>query len=214
MERRFTQSQVQLRKSDTEGAPSGMRGTAPVFFDGTPETEFELWPGVFERTMPTAADGVLSRGDDVRGLKNHDRNLLLGRTASGTMTLSKTSRGIVFDVPALPDTTTGRDTAVELASGDLSGSSHSFTVARETWTREKRGDDDVEIREIHEFGSMFDVGPVTFPAYAGADAGVRMESDSTEARSSYEAWKQDTKPRTTSAREAHIRILEIETSQS
>src|SRR6185436_1642628 len=102
------------------------------FYDGTPETEYELWPEgngkkrAVERIMPTAFDEILSRGDDVSGLFNHDRNIVLGRTSAGTMKLEKYKRGLRYTIwPA--NTTRARDTAEDIRVGNVRGSSFSFS---------------------------------------------------------------------------------------
>jgi len=46
-----------------------------------------------ERIKPGAFDGAL-KDSDVRALKNHDPNLLLGRETAGTLELSANSRGL------------------------------------------------------------------------------------------------------------------------
>jgi HK97 family phage prohead protease len=40
-----------------------------------------------EKVMPGAFDKCLRAGADIRGLINHDPNLILGRTIAGTMTV-------------------------------------------------------------------------------------------------------------------------------
>jgi HK97 family phage prohead protease len=170
---------------DGEGDNKKIVGYAAVYYDGTPETEYELWPGVRERILPGAFDGVL--GNDVRGLFNHDVNQVLGRTTSGTCRLSVDSVGLRYEIEP-PDTQCGRDTKTVLARKDVTGSSFSFCTKTDRWTR---NDDGTEIRELVEIRQLFDVGPVTFPAYEATTAGVRAQRDSggvDEARACYDAW--------------------------
>lgn len=112
-----------------------------------------------ERVKEGAFDDVL--GDDVRCLKNHDPNLILGRTASGTLELKSNNIGLKFE-NEIPDTNTGRDTAEEIRRGDISGCSFSFTVAEDEWTY--FDDDRPSERTIVKIGKLFDVGPVVYPA--------------------------------------------------
>ncbi|GAF69242.1 unnamed protein product, partial [marine sediment metagenome] len=146
-------------------------GYAAVFYrKGDPATEYELWDGVVERVMPGAFDRALREKDDVRGLFNHDRTLLLGRTSSGTMRLSVDQVGLKYAID-VPDTQAGRDVIIVAERGDLSGSSFSFLPDDSggvLWREEEDGD----IRELHSV-KLYDVGPVTFPAYEGTTAGVR-----------------------------------------
>ena len=112
-----------------------------------------------ERVKEDAFDDVLE--DDVRCLKNHDPNLILGRTASGTLQLKSNSLGLKFEND-IPNTSTGRDTSEEIRRGDISGCSFSFTVEKDEW--EYFEDGRPAERTIVKIGKLFDVGPVVYPA--------------------------------------------------
>lgn len=119
--------------------------------------------GYFEEVIkPGAFKDVLS--NDVRALYNHDSNYVLGRTTSGTLTLEENNKGLKFTaIP--PDTQWARDLLTSIERGDVSQCSFSFTIAKggETWT--ETNDDKPALREITQIGRLYDVGPVTFPAY-------------------------------------------------
>lgn len=189
MERRFLpQPHAGISLRDDHGTQK-IVGVASVFFDGTRDTEFELWPGVFERIMPGTFDRA-SRADEpsVVALFNHNPTLLLGRTnrqaGEGTLRLSTDKVGLNYDVD-VADTTTSRDVVEHITRGDLEGSSFGFQVMGEDW----RTEDGVEIREITDV-RLFDVSPVTFPAYTATSTGVRDAAGAmAEARASYDAWK-------------------------
>ena len=203
IERRFVPEAVSLAKVETrEDGTKHIVGYGAVYYDGTPETEFPLWDNMVERILPGAFDRA-AREDDVRGLFNHDANMLLGRTPAGTMSLSVDERGLHYDIVA-PDTQAGRDVIISVERGDLTGSSFSFMVQEQVW----RMIDEVDIREIVAV-QLFDTGPVTFPAYEGTTTGVRAESDAAEARKACDAWKKGV-----AARMGHIqrqaRLREIE----
>ncbi|HEG42602.1 MAG TPA: HK97 family phage prohead protease, partial [Phycisphaerales bacterium] len=86
--------------------------------------------GFREKIRVGAFDDVLD--DDVRALKNHDPNLLLGRTRSGTLRLTANKTGLRFEVDT-PDTNVGRDTVEEIRRHDISGCSFGFIVDLEEW---------------------------------------------------------------------------------
>lgn len=67
--------------------------------------------------------------------------------------------------------------------GDINQSSFAFRVARdgERWYEDEDG---VVICEISRFSRLFDVSPVTYPAYTEADYGVRSMKAWLEARDS------------------------------
>jgi len=187
-ERRFTeQGRARVEARDTEGG-GVVVGYGAVFYDGTPETQYELWPGVVERIMP-GAFGRAVREDDVRVLFNHNPDNVLGRTSAGTARLSTDSRGLRYEADQ-PDTGVGRDVTTNIRRGDITGSSFSFRVGKEEWrTETQESGHTLEIREILGVDPLFDVGPVTFPAYEATDAGVRSASAPDEARASYDRWQ-------------------------
>ncbi|HII1671944.1 HK97 family phage prohead protease [Citrobacter cronae] len=136
-----------------------------------------MW-GFREIIRPGAFDDVLA--DDVRGLFNHDANFVLGRTTAGTMTLTVDERGLNYDIIA-PETPTIRDLVVApMQRGDITQSSFAFRVAPggDNWYED---DDGVIIREITKVGRLYDVSPVTYPAYQAADSSVRSLNDWKEA---------------------------------
>jgi hypothetical protein len=131
------------------------------------------WCGGFREKIRAGAFDAVIATDDVRCLKNHDSNLLLGRTSSGTMRLSSDAVGLRFEVD-LPDTGAGHDTAEEIRRGDISGCSFAFRVETEEW---KDVEDGRSERTIIKIKNLYDVGPVTYPAYPDTDVAVRSLED-------------------------------------
>lgn len=125
--------------------------------------------GFLEEVAPSAFNKTVQEAD-VRALFNHSSDMLLGRVRSGTLRLAVDDRGLAYEVD-LPATTVGRDVAELLARGDLSGSSFGFRVVNggETWTETEDG---YPLRMLTEV-ALIDVSPVTWPAYAETDAGIR-----------------------------------------
>jgi len=119
-----------------------------------------------EKIDPGAFDGVLN--DDVRALKNHDPNLILGRTKSKTLRLKVDKTGLHYSVD-VPNTTTGSDTVEEIRRGDISGNSFAFTVAEDSWNY----DTEPMERTIIRCDQLFDVGPVCYPAYPDTTVAAR-----------------------------------------
>ncbi len=124
--------------------------------------------GFIEKIRKGAFDEALEKSD-VRALKNHDPNLLLGRTASGTLELKTNSVGLISEIDP-PDTTTGRDIIEEIRRKDITGMSFSFVTAEDDW---KYNEDGSVERTIIKVGELFDVGPVTYPAYPDTTVAVR-----------------------------------------
>src|SRR3989442_13915086 len=95
-------------------------------------------PGAFSRTVGAKAD--------VRALRNHDPNVLLGRTASGTLKLHEDSRGLYAEFTP-PDTAMVRDMVLApIERGDLSAWSFGFTLGEggQRW-RQENG---MDVREL------------------------------------------------------------------
>lgn len=133
--------------------------------------------GFREIIRPGAFHNALTQHDDVRGLVNHEVGQLLGRTSSGTMRLREGKRGLRYTIDD-PETTASRDVIKQIARGDMSGSSFSFLLREgpddaDLW---RLDGDDMMIREVFDV-RLFDVGPVTFPAYLKTDTDATTDLD-------------------------------------
>jgi hypothetical protein len=136
--------------------------------------------GFREIILPGAFSNVLD--NDVRALYNHDSNYLLARTTSGTLELKEDDKGLYYRFE-MPNTSYGNDMLELFRRGDLSQSSFGFTVEKDSW----RMEEGQHVRYIERVGSLFDVSPVVFPAYASASSGLRSaepkgEGEAEEAR--------------------------------
>jgi HK97 family phage prohead protease len=133
-----------------------------------------------EIILPGAFDKILNRQrgkQDVVALLNHNADLILGRSSSGTLELSSDDKGLRYVVTP-PDTQVGRDTLALVRRRDLLGSSFAFSIspAGERWSSDDQG----AVREIREVSSLVDVSVVLTPAYPASSVSV--------AQRSYEAW--------------------------
>ena len=136
--------------------------------------------GFREVILPGAFSDVLD--NDVRALYNHDSNYLLARTTSGTLELKEDDKGLYYRFE-MPNTSYGNDMLELFRRGDLTQSSFGFTVEKDNW----RMEDGQQVRYIERVGSLFDVSPVVYPAYASASSGLRSaepngEGEAEEAR--------------------------------
>jgi uncharacterized protein len=164
-------------------------GYAAVFYDANDTgTEYRLWSDMVERIRPGAFDRAI-REDDVRALFNHDPNQVVGRNRAGTLRLLVDARGLKYEIDP-PDTQAGRDLVTSLKRGDIDGSSFSFVPLKTTWeeVRDAVTGTVTAIRWIDE-AQLYDVGPVTFPAYTGTAASARNDEDTSGVRDEFEAWR-------------------------
>ncbi len=155
----------EFRAVREDDKPPRLTGYAAVF-----DSLSEDLGGFRERIAKGAFSAVL--GDDVRGLWNHDANFLLGRTASGTLRLAEDDAGLAIDLD-LPDTAFARDLGVLIERGDVREMSFAFTVGDDVWTAE--GDE--VTRTITRIDRLYDVSPVTFPAYPDTSVAARAFAD-------------------------------------
>ena len=191
MERRY----IAIAKGDikieqrADGSAGRISGYGAVYYDGNPGTEYEVIPGLLkERIMPGAFDRAI-REDDVRSLFNHDPSLILGRSISGTLTLSVDKRGLIYSVD-LGDTSIGKDVMEHIRRGDISGASFGFIASPED--QEWFTEEGIDIRVIRSL-KLLDVGPVTYPAYADTTANARDNEMFAEVRDAHNSYKEKVK---------------------
>jgi HK97 family phage prohead protease len=98
--------------------------------------------------------------DDVVALFNHDPNMVLARTKSGTLKLNVNAVGLEYEFEA-PDTTLGNDLLQMIKRGDIYQSSFAFTVQKEDW---QEAGYKKPRRIIRSIGKVYDVSAVTYPA--------------------------------------------------
>jgi HK97 family phage prohead protease len=163
LERRVVSLPVTTR---SEGSEVRLGGYASVF-----NTETVI-AGLFREQIAPGAFAEAVTQDDVRALFNHDPNFVIGRTASGTLSLREDETGLAYDV-APPDTQWARDLMVSVGRGDISQSSFAFGVPAggDEWTRPERSGE-LPLRTIRK-ATLYDVSPVTYPAYESTTTAVR-----------------------------------------
>lgn len=171
LNRMFVPGTIEFRAAEGD-KPARIAGYAAVYYDGSPGSEFRIGRSLVERIAPGAFDETLSRGDDVRGLFNHDANMVLGRTSAKTMNLTADKKGLRYEID-LPDTQVGRDVGVVVARRDVQGSSFAFTIEKEEW-EDEADRSVVTLKQVR----LYDVGPVTFPAYEGTSTEIRSNTES------------------------------------
>lgn len=129
--------------------------------------------GFVEEIAEGAFDNALKDGvSDIRALIDHNPSLILARTSSGTLKVYPDEKGLAYEFE-LPDTSYARDLAVNLDNGNITQSSFAMTVARDRW---EELEDGTILRTILEVEQLFDVSPVTYPAYTEADVRIAKRS--------------------------------------
>lgn len=162
IERRYVVGEVRVitEEDDTRH----IRGYGAVFNELSEDLggmQELIEPGAFTKTLQEA---------DVRSLWNHNADYVLGRNISGTLELFEDKRGLGYDVTP-PDAQWARDLMASIERGDVSGSSFGFCTVRDKWDQDEDGKVTRRLLEV----KLFDVGPVTFPAYPQTSVQVRSK---------------------------------------
>lgn len=142
---------IEIREDDGERRISGY---AAVF-----NRLSENLGGFREQISPGAFDTVMR--DDVRALFNHEPHLILGRTTADTLQLSLDGTGLRFRIDP-PDTQYARDLVKSIERRDITQSSFAFRVEDDIWDEDDEGR---MVRTIRQFHRLYDISPVTYPAY-------------------------------------------------
>jgi HK97 family phage prohead protease len=169
----------------TEGdpLPDGVIGILRVLFSPVGEwTEINsAWEGNFLERFAEGAwkKTIRESGAKVRSLFQHGMDPQVGDKPLGPIRVLQEGADGGYGEVELLDTSYNRDLLPGLKAG-LYGASHRFAAMREVW------DDNPEPSEANPKGlpertikeaRLAEFGPVTFPAYEGATAGVRSLTD-------------------------------------
>jgi HK97 family phage prohead protease len=175
IERRTFTGQVELRMEGEGEAQKESRTIVGYAAKFNQESQL-MWDFV-EVIEPGAFDDVLM--DDVRALFNHDDNFILGRSnnGQGTLKLSIDNVGLRYEFEA-PNTTVGNDLLVSIKRGDITQSSFAFIPKDGTegaeFIKEVNADNSIKwVRKIKKIERLFDVSPVTYPAYTSTEVALR-----------------------------------------
>jgi HK97 family phage prohead protease len=175
---RALQDCPELVRSDGEPMPT-MVGHFAVFNEWT-EIASRYEGHFLERFAPGSFAKTISENRDrMRVLFQHGQDPHVGNKVLGPITqLDEDARGTRYEVPLL-DTSYNRDLLPGLEAG-LYGASFRFSVLVEDIDRRPRASehnpDGLPERTVRE-ARVREFGPVTFPAYVGASAGLRSITD-------------------------------------
>jgi len=126
-----------------------------------------VWPATAMMIAAGAFADSLAQ-DDIRSLWNHDTNWVLGRTTNETLRLSEDETGLAVEIDP-PDTQMGRDAVVSIRRGDVSQMSFAFAVLDQKWDIDEN---EQYVRTLLRV-KLYEVSPVTFPAYPATSVAVR-----------------------------------------
>jgi HK97 family phage prohead protease len=181
--RRFDGDDIfDLVRSDSDEERGGMPVLAGYLavFNEWAEIRSKQEGHFLERIAPSAFKRTFENGRRaMRVCLDHGTDPTVGNKPLGAIqTLTETERGAYYEVPLL-DTSYNRDLVPALEAG-LYGSSFRFSVMRDEFNPKPRASeanpDALPERTILE-AKVKEFGPVSFPAYIGATAGLRSITD-------------------------------------
>lgn len=176
MERRALAAPPEVRADD--GAMVA-RGYAALF-----NSEADIG-GYFREVIAPGAFRETLKNDDIRALIDHDTGRVIGRSSAGTLRLKEDDKGLSVEID-LPDTTDGRDLAVQLERGDISGMSFGFIVRHDEWDETS----DPPTRTIHAV-DLLEVSAVAFPAYGDTEIALRSLENARAVNRKAEEYKRE-----------------------
>lgn len=165
-ERRFVEpGKIEIRQEDAKS--DRVEGYAALY-----NSRANL--GAFDEVIaPGAFDDVLN--DDIRILFNHDPNFPLARSnkGQGTARVWTDDKGLKYSFKP-GSQTYSRDLVEAISRGDISQSSFGFSIDSESWEHR----DGRDIRTIERVSKLYDVSPVSFPAYSDTEVALRTMPNS------------------------------------
>ena len=156
----FNLDQAKIKLEQRDDGPPKISGYAAVFNSQSEDLGFRevIKPGAFKNAL---------KKSDVRALMNHDPNLIFGRQGVN-LRLKEDRNGLHMEAEPVA-TSTYRMVSENIAAGLITQQSFAFTVpdGGDEWN------DDYSKRTINEIDQVFDVSPVTYPAYSDTSVALR-----------------------------------------
>ena len=156
-----------IARSEGENMPKEIGGIAAVINSVT-----DL--GYFEEVIERGAfDNALNKEYDIRCLFNHEAELILGRTKANTCNVFVNADGNL-EYTWVPDyeNPTHMSVVRSIMRGDITQSSFAFTIKEQKWSESTKYGS-MGKRTITIIEDLYDVSPVTYPAYADTEADAR-----------------------------------------
>lgn len=158
-----------LEIRQVEGGAPVITGYA-VVFNVWSRTLYD-WNGqpFVERFAPGVFDNWLQNNPELIALWNHNADMPLARMSRGTLRIAIDAIGLRFEIDP-PANSWGQDALIAIRRGDVNGMSFLFEANADAW--EKPGADGVARRTVLK-SMLYEISPVTFPAYLATTVQVR-----------------------------------------
>lgn len=163
--RAFSVERINIERRQEENEPDVLRvnGHAAVF-----DQPADI-AGIFREQIKRGAFArAIEERQDVALLLNHDPSTVMARVSNGTLRLAEDATGLYFEAELDPRDPDSQRTVNKIERGNISQMSFAFQAHREEWDY----DAVPPLRTIVDT-DLFDVSPVTYPAYQQTDVHAR-----------------------------------------
>lgn len=159
---------LKLRAAKGESKVRVMEGHAAVF--GVRSCNLGWFFEIIERGAFTEA--LKDPDMECYSLFNHEESRVLGVNTNGSLRMEEDKIGLYQETDLLGDTTDSSNMIAHLDAQRISKMSFAFTIAPDgqQWDEDKDG---LLISTVTRAQRLYDVSPVTYPAYAATEVGLR-----------------------------------------
>lgn len=128
--------------------------------------------GGFREMLANGCFAEALKTSDVRALFNHNADKILGRNTAGTLRLFEDEHGLKFEINPDMEISYVKDLTRSMSRGDITNCSFGFSISEggDVWRKEPDG---MWLRTIVKVDRLYDVSPVTYPAYVSTSCAVR-----------------------------------------
>jgi HK97 family phage prohead protease len=199
----YRSREVEIRAAKTDEDEMIAEGMAILYND-----EVVLWgtKDLEEREVILAGAATESiQTDDWRSVWNHQNDIVLGRVSNGTLEVEESDAGVQVKIH-FPDSEEGRSKFHSIQRGDVREMSFAFVPVDFTEERIVEGEKTIWKTTISKM-QVFEVSPVTFPAYANTTISARMAERRKQIQA--EASAKDQAAAAAADRAATLREMEI-----
>ncbi|MGX4645663.1 HK97 family phage prohead protease [Holzapfeliella sp. JNUCC 80] len=169
---------AKFRTAETDNGEKVIEGYFVVFDELT-----NLFGDFYEKVSSDAISDNINN-QDVRALYDHDTSKVLGRTKSGTLTLTKDSKGLWGKITVNEDDSEALSIYSKIKRGDVSQASFGFYINDEDYT--SNGNSTISTLTDIE---LFEVSVIAFPAYASTEISARSKDVESFKQRQFEARK-------------------------
>lgn len=157
--------------------------------------------GMFQERFKRGAFAASLINPDVYAAWQHDAREILGRTP-GTLLVAEDDIGLRYEITP----PSWAEKYVEtIERGDVRGSSFIFRSTKEEWDETN---EDMPIRSVIE-AELYEVSPVTSPAYPQSTVGVRSAEEIFQARPTIDSMKDDEAEKRAIAQDLEMRLRKL-----